>query len=590
MITFHCTLIRPTAHLKWVFVVVVLMPTIAGLDNRAALGAKVTDPNVAASIARGSLFLARSAVLTDGGHAGIAALGLLKSGTSPDDPVIKKIIETRLLTKFQEDGTYKSSAPSDLYYEAGVDLMVYSDTHPEAYEKEIKALIKLLLEGQFPDGYWSYPVNVRPGDRGDTSITQYALLGLWDADRAGYSVSTSVWDRAASWLSATQDSDGSFWYHPGNQAYKPTPSMAAAGAANLLVCRVVLHGIEGTLDRMSASSSRREGGQRFGVLKKIDLTPVVRVEGRSLQTKRTVSRTPKTSKGRLDSSARRGLEWIDGHWIGTEPTKFRLYYYYALERACSLAGAERIGDHDWYDEISDGLLKMQRPDGAWSESDQAGDIANTAFALLFLSRATARIIKQRPDEKTFGGGLMIGGRGLPTNLGAVQTGADGIQVRKLAAPVDQLLSELEDPKSTQVEAAQQAIVERVELGDREGLVGQKSRLLRLARDPRVEVRRTVIWALGRCATIHEANVLVKALDDPEISVVVEANNALCWFSRRPNGFGRPADPIAALPENASERQKEEAAKSWRTRVRADWREWFENVRPYSERNLPIDSP
>lgn len=185
---------------------------------------------------------------------------------------------------------------------------------------------------------------------------------------------------------------------------------------------------------------------------------------------------------------------------------------------------------------------------------------------------------------------MIGGRGLPTNLSAVQSGVEGIQVRKLEAPVDQLLSELENPKSTKVEAAQQAIVERIELGDRETLIGQKNRLTRLARDPRVEVRRTAIWALGRCATIHEVRVLVKALDDPDLSVVVEANNALCWFSRRPNGFGRPADPLAELNENASDRQKEEAAKSWRARVRADWRAWFENVRPYSERNLPIDLP
>jgi len=185
---------------------------------------------------------------------------------------------------------------------------------------------------------------------------------------------------------------------------------------------------------------------------------------------------------------------------------------------------------------------------------------------------------------------MIGGRGLPTNLSSIQPGADGIKVRKVDASVDQLLSELENPKSANVESVQQSIVEKVELGDREKLVGQKNRLIRLAHDPRLDVRRTVIWALGRCATIHDVHVLIKALDDPEISVAVEANNALCWFSRRPNGFGRPSDPVAGLPENASDRQKEEAARSWRLRVRAEWREWFRNVRPYSERDLPIDLP
>jgi hypothetical protein len=585
---------RPSVHsigrLKVALSVVVLAMAVASSANRVALAAKPNDQSVLDAIARGSQYLERTAPNADGGRAGMGALGLLKSGTSPDDPVIQKIIETRLLRKFQEDGTYKSSSPTDLYYEAGVDLMVYANSHPKDHEKQISTLVQVLLDGQYPEGYWTYPKNVRPGDLGDTSITQYALLGLWDAERAGFTVPTAVWDRAASWLSATQDADGGFWYHPGNGNYRPTPSMAAAGAANLLVCRLMLHGPGTGLGKGLSGGAQRDNQQRFGVLKKVDLNPAVHIEGKVLHGGHAANGPAKTSRSKIDSAARRGLEWIDRNWVGTSPTYFTYYYYYALERACSLAGAEQIGEHDWYDEISDGLLKQQSSDGSWSENGPAGSVPNTAFVLLFLSRATAKIMKHRPNEKMFGGGLMIGGRGLPTNLSAVQTGADGIQVRKLEAPVDQLLSELENPKSTKVEAAQQAIVERVELGDRETLIGQKDRLIRLARDPRVEVRRTAVWGLGRCATIHEARVLVKALDDPDFSVVVEANNALCWFSRRPNGFGRPADPLAELPENASDRQKDDAAKTWRTRVRADWRAWFENVRPYSERNLPIDLP
>ena len=254
---------------------------------------------------------------------------------------------------------------------------------------------------------------------------------------------------------------------------------------------------------------------RFGVLKKVNLDPPAPVESKSpapVEGKRRraaagpVKIVPFDNRSR--GSARTG---VAGPQLDRrEPTYFQYYYYYALERACTLAGAEQIGEHDWYDEISDGLLKQQKPDGSWSGMTPPGSSPNTAFVLLFLSRATAKLMKHHPDEKLFGGGLMIGGRGLPTNLSAVQAGADGIKVRKLDAPVDQLLSELENPQSAKVEAAQQAIVESVELGDREKLVGQKDRLARLARDPRVEVRRTAIWALGRCATIHEARFLVKA--------------------------------------------------------------------------------
>jgi hypothetical protein len=572
--------------------VLALALSVACPIDRIALAAKPTDKSVHGAIALGSQFLARTALNADGGRAGMGALGLLKSGTPADDPAILKIIDARLLPKFQSDGSYRPAVATDLYYEAGVDLMVYANSHPEKHEKEITTLVKILLDGQYGDGYWTYPQGSRQGDAGDTSITQYALLGLWDAERAGISIPTSVWDKAASWLCAKQDSDGAFWYHPGNEHYRPTQSIVAAGTSNLLVCRTVLHGPARAQENENGGRSRRENRAQFGVLKRIDLTPpATHVESKlsSGKQKHVANGPTKTSRAKIESAARHGIEWLDRNWIGGTPTYFRFYYYYALERACSLSGVEQIGDHDWYDEISDVLLKEQRSDGAWDSNDAAGAVPNTAFALLFLSRATAKIMQHKPGEKSFGGGLMIGGRGLPSNLSAIQTGAEGIKVRAAEAPVDQLLSELENPKSANVESVQQSIVEKVELGDREKLIGQKNRLIRLAHDPRLEVRRTVIWALGRCATIHEVNVLIKALDDPEIGVAVEANNALCWFSRRPNGFG-PSDPFAGLAEDASDRQKEEAAKSWRAKVRAEWREWFENVRPYSERNLPIDLP
>jgi hypothetical protein len=372
----------------------------------------------------------------------------------------------------------------------------------------------------------------------------------------------------------------------------PTQSVVAAGTANLLVCGAVLFGIERIAQKAATAAAKSDSAPLFGVLKKVDLSPSGRTESKIAlgKTKHVASSNSKVSKSRIDSGARRGLEWIDRNWIGGSPTYFQYYFYYALERACTLSATDQIGDHDWYDELSDALLKQQHADGSWNSNDPAGPVANTAFVLLFLSRATARLIKPGTPDKVFGGGLMIGGRGLPTNLGAVQSGADGIQVRKLSVPVDQLLSELENPKSTEVEAVQKSIIEQVELGDPEKLIGQKSRLIRLATDPRPEVRRTAIWALGRCATIHEVQVLIKAIDDSDYGVVLEANNALCWFSRRPNGFGRPADPVAALPENISDQQKSKVALSWRKSIRADWREWYENVRLYSERSLPIDLP
>ena len=110
--------------------------------------------------------------------------------------------------------------------------------------------------------------------------------------------------------------------------------------------------------------------------------------------------------------------------------------------------------------------------------------------------------------QVFGGGLMIGGRGLPTNLGSIETSADGIQV-KLDAPVDQSSSELDEaPTSKRLNKSLSA-------SNRETVKGSS------ANRPLDPVG-AIVWkcvglairALGRCATIHERNILVKARSGP----------------------------------------------------------------------------
>ena len=146
------------------------------------------------------------------------------------------------------------------------------------------------------------------------------------------------------------------------------------------------------------------------------------------------------------------------------------------------------------------------------------------------------------------------------------------------------MSELENPKSQKVESAQAALVEAVQVGQREQLIGQKDLLLKLAKDSRVDVRRTAFWALGRCNDLRVAPVLIQGLIDADFDAAVEARNALCVLSRRPRGFGLPDDLIAKLPEGASQAEKESAFERWRDEDIRRWREWYQSVRPYSERD------
>ena len=159
-----------------------------------------------------------------------------------------------------------------------------------------------------------------------------------------------------------------------------------------------------------------------------------------------------------------------------------------------------------------------------------------------------------------------------------------VRIRKNLGEFDELLAELLKPRSLNVAATTNAIIEKVQLGDREGLVGNKALLLKLVKDSRPDVRRIALWALARTADLGDASLFMKSLDDPNIDVVVEGHNALCFLSRNLQGFGLPASPLEGVPEEATEPQRQAAVKKWRADVRKEWKAWYLKVRPYEERN------
>ena len=109
---------------------------------------------------------------------------------------------------------------------------------------------------------------------------------------------------------------------------------------------------------------------------------------------------------RKDQNVLDGLQWINKNFSVTgnpgpyEHANFAVnsksqyyYYMYGLERAGMLFGTEVIGDHKWYREGAEQLLKDQAGDGGWGSG-----VVQTCFAILFLRRATRRL-----DVATGGG-------------------------------------------------------------------------------------------------------------------------------------------------------------------------------------------
>ena len=74
---------------------------------------------------------------------------------------------------------------------------------------------------------------------------------------------------------------------------------------------------------------------------------------------------------------------ITGNPNASSRRSWYYYYLYGIERVGMLMGTEYIGEHEWYPEGAAILVMEQKRDGSW-----AGNITETAFALLFLKRAT----------------------------------------------------------------------------------------------------------------------------------------------------------------------------------------------------------
>jgi hypothetical protein len=548
----------------WILIVAIVL---ASTPAKMPAAPKATsDAQIKATIERAVAFLRKMLPNLTAGQLSLTVLALLKAGIPTDAGDMKAAIE-KITARFTTDGNFE--AGHDHNYDAGVTLLALASADPAKYRKQIEILARYLVSSQGPEGDWDYRARVA----GDTSISQYAVLGLWEAARSGVRIPRRVWDKAAHWHISRQQRDGGFAYHPAPGGESSTHTMTVAGTASLLVSRLYLFGDTGDVMEQGDSPSRKKNRKKFGLLTSAanDVD-----EGESATATAPAGGTDVLSapdgpivvrQSALDKATGGGRGWLTNRFSVEPQTIWKLYYLYALERLMALSGLQEIAGHNWYDEGAAALVRTQSPEGYWT--DNSGPVPATCFGVMFLVRATAKMLNhpQRNDPR-FGGGLLVGGRGLPDNLQEVQMDKGAVKVRKLKGPVDELLSELENVRSQKVESAQAALVDTIATQDPEALIGQTARLLKLVNDRRPEVRRTVFWALGRTNDLRMAPVLIEGLRDPDLACMVEARNALRYISKRTKDTD--------LPDEPSEAQRAQAI--------AFWKKWYQNVRPYDERD------
>ncbi len=394
-----------------------------------------------------------------------------------------------------------------------------------------------------PNGAWDYSNR----SAGDVSITQYALLGLWEAENAGVPVSAKVWDHAARWYLSVQSSQGSWNYHRDEAAWPETVAMTGAGVGSLMLCQHQL-------------ARHRKGQEQINPL----MTPII-VDGVPAELRYKVE----TATDSVNRGIRAGIRWMGENFQTSNAEivgQSMFYCLYGVERVIALAEKMPV-PANWYERGIAYVLANQKASGAW-DAVQHKEIPNTCWAILFAVKATRD--RLNPVEiRRLGGAVFKGSRYLPEHLDDVDVVNGELVVRPMGGAVEGMLAALEDPKGEHAESALAGLVARYESEGPKALRPHKERFRKLLNDRDQGLRKVALWALGRTGDVDVAPLLIKALLDPDDDVMNEARVSLQVLSRKLEGFG--PEPRSSLEERRASARK--------------WQQWFESVRPPD-----LDSP
>jgi hypothetical protein len=445
------------------------------------------------------------------GEAALVALTFNKSELPVNDPAMATCVQ-KMLQRFSQSGyaPERESAPG--IYECAVTIMALANIDPVGYKPYVEAAMQWMVAQQRPGGGWDYTERTA----GDASISQYAILGLWEAEGIGASVPPQVWDRAAAWFISVQYDDGGWRYHHDEPQWRETVSMTAAGVGSLLVCQRQL-------------ARYRRGIDAINPL----MTPLV-VEGAA-----PLLYAPKTPAGAVNNAIKKG---------------------YGVERIGALADRSTLGGADWFARGESYILGRQDAAGPWK--DYHGDVPNTCWAILFVVKATAKSV-HKIEIRRLGAGTLLGGRGLPSNLNELTIAQGRVMVRPMSGAVESMVSVLEDPRALSAEAALGGLIEKYRADGPKVLRPYKDRFRKLLSDKDSSIRQVAAWALGRTEDMDVVPMLIDRLNDPVEDVMTEAKLSLQFLSRKIDGYG---PPIAPTPE-----QRAEAIRQWKI--------WFAETRP-----------
>jgi hypothetical protein len=484
------------------------------------------------AVVSGVQFLKSHYVGQQAGESAMMALALLKAEVPSGDPAVTGCV-VRFRSRFSSSSYEPERTNGTGVYEAAAAAMALANLDAVGNRGYLSMIATYLVGQQKGNGSWDYSTR----DQGDTSISQYAILGLWEAENAGVQVSPSVWDRAASWYLSTQHASGAWVYHNDEQQYNETLSMTAAGIGSLLICQRQLE--------------RYRQDRRANSPLLIALTSDTQTDFK-----------PSTTAAQIDQAARRGMNWISANFAPDRtiagPSPF--YMLYGVERIGALAERATIGKLDWFERGRAYIRSNQKGDGSWQGAH--GAEMNTVWAMLFLTKSTAKSLK-RIQIQRLGAGTLLGGRGLPSDLSSMTVAGGRVVSRPMNGAIEGMLTVLEDPRAQEADAAVAGLVERYYREGPDVLRPFKARFKKMLNDRDPGVRRVAAWSLAHTNDMDVVSALIDALRDNDEEVIGAARLGLQVLSRKIEGLGPPSPSTPEERIAAAER----------------WRNWFNAVRP-----------
>ncbi len=166
-----------------------------------------------------------------GGDTAIVLFALLEAGERHNKPEMKKGLD------------YLVDLKTKNLYVIAVRAMVFSRIVAKAKKSPYRACLEqdvewLMRGARRADGAWGY---LGPERKGDNSCSQFALLALWEADRAGVKIKPNLIRLVEKTWLRRQRTDGGWTYSGQKSVDTPsTVSMTTAGIASLYICQDVL--------------------------------------------------------------------------------------------------------------------------------------------------------------------------------------------------------------------------------------------------------------------------------------------------------------------------------------------------------------